>query len=173
MFSEQKLPVLHSRRLKLRPICDDDFLFMRQLDSDPAVMKYIGNGKPKSEAQTRESMSKTYDRYLKRGIGLYIVEEAGTNLKIGRAGLFAKEEGSALVWEIGLALHPSYWRKGYGKEVATCLRDWAFENLDTKFVVFVVQLENLASIELARNLGMKHWKDVSIDGLTHAVFRTC
>lgn len=172
MLSDQNLPVLYSKRLKLRPICDDDFLFMRQLDSNPAVMKYIGDGKPKSETQTRESISKNYDRYIKRGIGLYIVEDAVTNLKVGRAGLFAKEEGSDLVWEIGLALHPSYWRKGYGKEIAICLRDWALENLDTKFVVFVVQLENLPSIELARKLGMKHWKDVNIDGLTHAVFRT-
>jgi RimJ/RimL family protein N-acetyltransferase len=172
MNSDQELPVLYSKRLKLRPICDEDFLFMRQLDSDPAVMKYIGNGKPKSEAQTRESISNNYARYMKRGIGLYIAEEAVTSLKVGRAGLFAKEEGSALVWEIGLALHPAYWRKGYGKEIAICLRDWALKNLDTKFVVFVVQLENLASIELARKLGMKRWKDVSIDGHAHAVFRT-
>src|SRR5690606_29142147 len=110
-----------------------DFLFMRQLDSNPFVMKYIGNGEPKSEVQTRESISKIYERYINRGIGLYIVEEITTKLKVGRAGLFAKEEDSALVWEIGLALDPAYWRKGYGREIVICLRDWALENLDTRF----------------------------------------
>lgn len=165
-----QLPIFKTKRLALRPVADTDFQFLRKLDTDLKIMKFVGG--PKSEAETLESFNKNYERYKNHGIGLYIVVNLDNNENIGRAGLFAKKENDSLIWEIGCSLIPEAWGKGYATEICLFLRDWALNNLDTSFVVCVFDSENSGSKKIAQKLGMTFWKKVTINNSLHVIYRT-
>jgi RimJ/RimL family protein N-acetyltransferase len=59
--------------------------------------------------------------------------------------------------EFGLfyAVAPAYQRQGYATEAASALIEHAFEHLRLKRVVAMTRYENLASIGVMRNLGMR------------------
>lgn len=172
MSFDNELPIFKTKRLTLRPLVDDDFAFLRELDTDPEVMKYVNQGKLKSEAETLQNMQRNYARYEMFGIGLYIVENSLTKEKLGRAGIFAKQEENELIWEIGFSFKKSAWGKGYATEAAEFLRDWGLENLNTDYLVCFIQEDNLDSIHVASKIGMNHWKDIDIDGIPHVIYRT-
>lgn len=172
MSHDHELPILKTKRLTLRPLVDSDFDFLRELDTDPEVMKYVNQGKKKTPEETLENMQRNYARYEMFGIGLYIVENRVTKESLGRAGLFAKQEEGELIWEIGFSFKKSAWGNGYATEAAEFLRDWGLENLNTDFLVCVMHENNLDSIHVASKIGMNHWKDVDLDGIPHVIYRT-
>lgn len=172
MSHDHELPILRTKRLILRPLVDEDFAFLRELDSDPEVIKYVGDGNIRSEEVTLRTLQRNYARYEMFGIGLYLVENAITKEKLGRAGLFAKQVDNELIWEIGYGFKQSAWGKGYATEAAECLRDWGLENLDTEFLVCYIREDNLDSIHVASKLGMNPWKEEEIDGFNHVIYRT-
>lgn len=172
MSFDNELPILRSKRLILRPLTDEDFSFQRELDSDPEVIKYVGDGQIRPEERTLRTIQRAYASYEMFGIGLYIVEDARTREKLGRAGLFAKQVENDLIWEIGYGFKQSAWGKGYATEAATALRDWGLENLDTEFLVCFIREDHLDSIHVASKIGMNFWKEEVVDGINHVIYRT-
>ena len=166
------LPTFKTKRLTLRHITDDDFAFLRELDSDPEVMKRMGERRPRTEEETLKRMQKYYAQYEMFEIGLMIVEDSVTQEKLGRAGLFPKQTDEGLVWEVGYVIKPAAQGKGYATEVATYLVEWGLENLNTDFIASVIQSDNLDSIHVASKIGMNHWKDETIDGIEYTIYRT-
>lgn len=166
------LPTLKTKRLTLRHLTDDDFSFMRELDSNPEVVKYIKHGNPRTEEETTHYMQKMYANYEVFEIGMMIVEDSITHEKLGRAGLFPKNSDEGLIWEIGFAFKPTAWGKGYATEVATYLMNWGIENLETDFIVMVIQSANLDSIHVANKVGFNHWRDEFIDDIEYSIYRT-
>lgn len=172
MSHDHDLPILRTKRLILRPLTDDDLPFLREMDTDPEVMKYIGDGSIRTEEYTVNNLQKVYARYEMFGMGLYLVENALTKEKLGRAGLFAKQEDNELIWEIGYGFKKSAWGKGYATEAAEALRDWGLENLNTDYLICFIREDNLDSIHVASKLGMNHWKEEEVDGHNHVIYRT-
>jgi RimJ/RimL family protein N-acetyltransferase len=166
------LPTFKTKRLTLRHLTDDDFSFMRELDTDPQVVKYMKHGNLRTEEETTRHMQKIFANYETFEMGMMIVEDSMTSEKLGRAGLFPKNTDFGLVWEIGFAFKPAAWGKGYATEVSTYLMNWGIENLASDFIVMVIQQANLNSIHVASKIGMNHWRDEDIDGIEYSVYRT-
>lgn len=166
------LPTLQTKRLTLRHLRDDDLSFMRELDTNPDVMKYIKHGALRTEEETKQYMQKIFANYEMFEMGMMIVEDSQTGEKLGRAGLFPKNSEFGLIWEIGFAFKPSAWGKGYATEVASDLMNWGLENLNTEFIVMVMQESNLDSIHVASKVGLNHWRDELIDGIPYTIYRT-
>jgi ribosomal-protein-alanine N-acetyltransferase len=166
------LPTFKTKRLTLRHLTDDDFSFMREMDTNLEVIKYINHGDPKTEEETTRTMQKIFANYETFEMGMMIVEDSLSGEKLGRAGLFPKNTEFGLVWEIGFAFMPSAWGKGYATEVSTYLMNWGIENLVTDFIVMVIQQANLNSIHVAEKIGMNHWRDEQIDGVDYFIYRT-
>ena len=47
--------------------------------------------------------------------------------------------------EIGYHIHKKYWRKGFGKEAAIAVRDWAFEHTDYDIIYSYMKYTNVGS----------------------------
>ncbi len=74
-MSDFHLPTFETSRLKLRHFTEDDFSFMRELDTDPSVVKYLGHGQVRSEEETKNNLNKLFADYEVFDISLYIVED--------------------------------------------------------------------------------------------------
>ena len=61
-----------------------------------------------------------------------------------------------LLPEIGYHIHKDYWRRGYGKEAASAVRDWGFENTDFPALYSYMTASNIASYSTAASVGMEY-----------------
>lgn len=57
-------------------------------------------------------------------------------------------------WEVGWAVHPNEWGKGYATETAWHMMDWGFRELDIHRIVAFCHASNLASVRVMEKLGM-------------------
>lgn len=151
---------------------DDDFSFMRELDSDPQVTKFLGDGKTKTEEESRARMNRIFASYEMFDIGLYIVEDSVTKEKLGRAGFIPWTIEGEFYWEIGYSFKPSAWGKGYATEAHAYFINWGLENLNTDYLVSFIHPENLDSIHVASKNGMNFFKEIQIGEITASVYRT-
>ena len=65
----------------------------------------------------------------KNGLGLFVLIEKETGIRIGHAGLVKQQIDGKEEIEIGYWLLPQYWGKGYAREAAAAFRDYGFQAL--------------------------------------------
>jgi RimJ/RimL family protein N-acetyltransferase len=72
---------------------------------------------------------------------------------VGRAGLHhpAREDWPGV--EVGWALDPKYWGRGYATEAGRRAVQYGFDELDVSELYSVILPENIRSIAVARRLG--------------------
>lgn len=148
---------IKTERLLLRPLRPEDFGFMRALHGDTRVMKYIGSEPTRTEAQTREGLSKALalaktDPLL----GAWVAELADSGVPIGslilrKPATSEKTEGL----EIGYSFVPSQWRKGYATEAARGIIDYVFGHFGCIRIVALIHPDNDASRGTLTKLGFK------------------
>ena len=87
---------------------------------------------------------------------------------MGYCGLFffPDIDGQAEV-EIGYRLARAVWGKGYATEAAQAVRNFAFTTLDIKRLIAMIDPSNIASIRVAKKIGMHYEKDVMFEGYDH------
>lgn len=69
--------------------------------------------------------------------------------------------------EIGYRFTRNCWGYGYATEAAQAVRDHAFEFLGISRLIAIIDPSNIASINVAKKLGMQYEKDVMFAGYTH------
>ncbi|MBY8844426.1 GNAT family N-acetyltransferase [Streptomyces sp. SP2-10] len=148
---------LETERLALRHFTADDADLLIELDSDPAVMRYLSGGTPTAPELIRE-------RYLPNILGQY--EKWGGNL-----GLFAahkKDDGAFIGWfilrpepegpldevELGYRLRRAAWGKGYATEGSRALLGKAFRQLGVRMVWAETMAVNHGSRNIMKKLEM-------------------
>lgn len=147
---------LYTTRLVLRKMHPDDAQDAFDLNSDPDVVRYTGDGSFASVEEARTFLT-NYDAYEKWGYG--------------RLNCYLKENGEYIGW-CGLKYHPAedetdlgyrlkkkFWNQGYATEASLVCLQYGFEKLNLPFIVGRVMKENLASIKVLEKLGMSFWKE--------------
>ncbi|SNZ04714.1 Protein N-acetyltransferase, RimJ/RimL family [Terribacillus aidingensis] len=152
---------METDRLFIRPYTNEDLPFLGSLVSDPRVVRYIGNGKPRTKegAQLFFNWNLTH-RKDNEQLGLQVLIEKETGEKIGHAGLVPQEVEGETELEVGYWIAPAYWGKGYATEAALAFKDLAFEHLHVARIIALIYSENLASCRVADKLGMRVWKSI-------------
>lgn len=143
------LPIFETKRLILRPFSADDYHSMRELDVDPLVVKFLGHGHVRDENETLSNLQKILNDYQNYGLGLYAVEDKNSGEFLGRSGLIPWIIENTLHWEIGYSFKRSAWNKGYATECATFLLNWGFDNLETEFLISLINAHNESSVHVA------------------------
>ena len=90
-----------------------------------------------------------------RGTGQWALEEKATGSLVGRAGLHHPARDDWPGVEVGWALHPGCWGRGYATEAGRRAIDFAFGDLHLDRVCSVILPENARSIAVARRLGFR------------------
>lgn len=148
--------ILETPRLLMRKMLPEDAQACFDMNNDPEVVRYTGDGPFASLEEAREFLE-NYDPYSTEGFGRYAVLQKETGEFIGFCGLrMLKDEGYV---DLGYRLVRREWGKGYACEAAEACLEEGFSKFHLPFIVGRVMKENTASIRVLEKLGMYFWKE--------------
>lgn len=141
--------LFETRRLAVREAVWEDIPFVVSLWSDARVMRLVGfpDGIP--------TAADDVPRRLERGRGsdALLIARLRTRERIGQCVLGAPDADG--VSEPDIKLHPSFWGRGYGRELWAALVDEAFLRTTCTVVRGTPNVANIASIRMQESAGMK------------------
>ncbi|HAU0230599.1 TPA: GNAT family N-acetyltransferase [Legionella pneumophila] len=145
---------LSTKRLILTTPKLEDLDEVFELQSDPEVMRYIGDG-VRTKAMVATFLNMAIEHYAKHGFSFFSVREKDTNHFIGQAGLiYLGYDDNQPQIEVGYRLHSRYWGKSYATELTSALIKWGFDNLNIPTLMAVVEPNNVASYKVLLKAGM-------------------
>jgi RimJ/RimL family protein N-acetyltransferase len=162
------IPTLETGRLLLRQFRQSDFDALAALSADPEVMRYLGDGKPRTRAETWLAMASYLGHWELRGYGLWAVEEKATGKFVGRIGLLNPEGWPGL--EVAWTLARERWGNGFATEGAKAALDYAFSVLKLEHVISLIHTDNAASIRVALRVGEKLEGQAELFGVMRSVY---
>ena len=146
-----------SERLIYNKFNNSDFPDYTRLVSRQEVMKHItGNALNIDEARVRFQIALNADRNLDN-MGFLAVAEKSTGKFIGLSKIVPFENNMT---EIGYALLPEFWGKGYASEITRRLIDYARELGNIRELIGVVDPENQPSIRILTKHGFVFYREV-------------
>lgn len=148
---------VETERLLLRPFTSDDLEAFASINADAEVMRYIGDGKPQSRAQTEMRLNSILAHWDQHGFGLWALVDKASNALIGFCGLQYLDNTAEI--EIGYRLAKRFWGMGIATEAAAATLRYAFELLGLDRIVAVVQPQNFASQSVIEKIGLRYAKD--------------
>jgi RimJ/RimL family protein N-acetyltransferase len=164
------MTVLQASRLLLRIPGEEDADFMLKLFSDPNVNRFLLSSRPYSREIILEGIARSQACHSANKFSRWILQLKSNGEPVGHAGLLVKEIESVPELELGYALNPSAWGKGYAFEAAAATLEYAFAKLGRDRVVAITHPENRASIRLAERIGMVNERKVLWKGKAAYLF---
>ena len=145
-------PKIETARLILREWSLADVDRFAEIYSDPEVMKYVGDRRPRTREETYRRKERSLADYREHGFGMWAVVRKEDGRIIGRCGLQYLDDGEV---EIGWLLERSAWGHGYAYEAARACIEYGLEELKLPRIVAVAMPDNTASVRLMEKLGMR------------------
>jgi RimJ/RimL family protein N-acetyltransferase len=145
---------IETPRLLLREFTLDDAAVFLRLGSDPAIIRYTGDGgSMKTLDDARASMvARPIADYQKHGYGRWAVVLKSTGEVIGFAGLKYLDDLGEV--DIGYRLLPEYWGQGLATEASRPAIEFGLSELKLPRILGLVDRENVASVHVLEKLGL-------------------
>ncbi|MFY4722483.1 GNAT family N-acetyltransferase [Streptomyces sp. LaBMicrA B280] len=148
---------LETDRLTLRRFTADDADLLIELDSDPAVMRYLSGGEATAPEIVRERhlpfIIAGYEKWDGR-LGLFAAHEKGGGAFIGWFCLRPERDGPRDEAELGYRLRQAAWGKGYATEGSRALLHKGFTELGVRTIWAETMTVNRGSRKVMEKLGM-------------------
>ena len=159
--------VLETERLFLRKMNMGDYDALYKILADSDIMRHYPY--TFDERRVRGWIERNMERYLRDGFGLWAVCLKDNGEMIGDCGLTLQNIEGEMLPEIGYHIRRDCQRKGYAKEAAKAVMDWAFRNTDYPALYSYCKYTNEASIRTAEAIGMQFDKEYpdEVNGITH------
>lgn len=167
-------PTLHTERLTLRPFREGDLDAYTALLQAPEVRASLHLPDDVGREHAWSGMAAWLGQWELRGTGQWALEERSSGMFVGRAGSHWPERADWPGIEIGWALHPDHWGRGYATEAGAAACDWVFAHHDVDAIYSVILPENTASQAVARRLGFAPWQErtmSSFPSMPHMIWR--
>ncbi|MGE5088102.1 MAG: GNAT family N-acetyltransferase [Candidatus Levyibacteriota bacterium] len=146
-------PWLATRRLALHEIGVEHANELHELDSDPRVMRYVGNGHPSTREQVDEAVRRVSRAYaLYPGLGTWRATRRDNGEFVGWFAL--KYVPRTAEVEVGYRLRFGAWGKGYATEGASALVRYGFDELGLHRIIGVTHPDNAASQRVLQKAGL-------------------
>jgi [ribosomal protein S5]-alanine N-acetyltransferase len=143
--------LLETDRLRLRPLTDHDAAFLLRLLNEPSFLENIGDKGVRTLDQARQFIrSGPYTSALP-GYGMNVVELKEDGTPIGMCGLLKREHLDHP--DVGYALVPEHWSRGYAAEAAGAVLRYARESLGLDTLLAVTSVGNDASARVLERVG--------------------
>lgn len=144
---------LQTPRLALFEITRHHANELYELDADPRVMRYIGNGRASTREQVDDAMQRLPRAYtLYPGLGTWRATRRDNG---GFVGWFAlKYIPKTVEVEVGYRLRYGAWGRGYATEGARALLRYGFDELGLHRIVGVTHPDNVASQRVLVKAGL-------------------
>jgi RimJ/RimL family protein N-acetyltransferase len=161
--------IVETDRLKLRELTTDDAPFFLQLVNTDGWLQNIGDRKVytlnDAEIYLKDRVLKSYEV---NQFGMWGMELKGSNELIGMCGLVKRSQLKEI--DIGFALLPAYYRRGYTLESAKVVMNYAKNTLKILNVVAICNTDNKASLSLLQKLGLTIDKKIKLNGDTDVFY---
>ncbi len=146
---------LETDRLVLRRFTPADVDLLVDLDSDPAVLRYIG--RPRSRDEIETDILPRFLRYYERfpGYGFWAAIEKSTGEFVGWFHFRPAENAPLDEPELGYRLRKSAWGKGYATEGSRALIDKGFTEFGARRVVASAMAVNTGSRRVMEKAGLR------------------
>lgn len=162
--------ILETERLMLRCQLETDLDAIDAIQSDPQVMKYVGNGKTTSREETEKSI-KFWKKYgEEKGYSSWAVVEKGTGRVIGKAGFAELPDKSDV--EVFYMFVKDAWGKGYATEISGALIEYGKEKLGLKRIVAFTFPENIPSQNVVKKIGLVRDGETTVSNIRFLRFVT-
>jgi len=146
--------LLDTERLRLREFRAADTEALYRLDSDPRVMRYIGDGSIGTRASVAGALARARKYYrVYPGLGAWPAEARATGAFIGWFCL--KYVPKTVEVEVGYRLLPEAWGHGYATEGARALVRRGFQDLGLHRIIGLTHPDNIASQRVLRKAGLR------------------
>jgi len=167
------IPVLETKRLRLRGHEPRDFTEAFAMWSDPVVVRFIG-GKPNTEQQVWSKQLAYAGLWTRLGFGYWAVEEKETGKFVGELGFadFKRELTPSIqgVPELGWAFVTRVHGQGYATEGVQAAIAWGDQHLKSKRTVCMIDPENVASQRVAQKCGYQEYARTTYNGAATVLF---
>lgn len=144
-------PTLETERLILRLPRIDDFDRYAEMFAHEGT-SHIGGPLTRGDAWRR--FLQMPGAWAVQGFAMFSLVEKATGNWVGHAGPWHPDGWPGT--EVGYALHPDAWGKGYATEACAASMDWAFEQLGWTDVIHSISPANVASQAVAMRLGSRN-----------------
>jgi RimJ/RimL family protein N-acetyltransferase len=148
------MTIIETDRLRLQPLTPDDAEFILKLLNEPSFIQNVGDKGVRTLAEARSYiMDGPMASYEKFGFGLLLLVIRETNLPVGICGLLKRETLEDV--DIGYALLPEFWSRGYALEATLAVMSHARKNLGLKRILAITTAHNQSSIRLLGKVGFQ------------------
>lgn len=152
------MKVLETERLLLRHIVNDDYEDLFRMNSDPIVMKYVGDGSTRDRDQMVKELEMLISHYTRKpGFGIWATVVKETDEFAGASGLVYYDNTPEI--EVGYRILPEHWNKGYATEASVGLLQYGFKTMNLAKIVSSAHVRNLASRRVMEKIGMSYVDD--------------
>lgn len=147
--------ILETERLRLRTMELEDAAFYLELVNDPTWIAGIGDkGLHTLEAAREAILGGPLAMQRERGHSLYVVERKEDGAALGLSGLIKRDALPDV--DIGYALRPAHWGRGYAYEAGAAVLGLARDGLRLPRVLAITKPSNTASGQLLEKLGLSY-----------------
>jgi RimJ/RimL family protein N-acetyltransferase len=161
MSVQERQPVISfsTARLLLRPPEESDVSALMEMDADPEVMRYIGDGSviPPDRERALRAVTRWQNLWDEQGFGMCSVVVRETSEYAGWVMLatpaFLPEILPAV--EIGWRLRRDHWGRGYATEAAAELLRFGLTEAGLDRVVSIRDIGNVQSKRVMDKLGLR------------------
>jgi len=162
---------LQSKRLRFRNYTNADFYFLKGLLQSKDMMRYIGDGQTRNDAEVEQFLSWIYTHYRENEqTGLKIIENRKTGEPIGHAGIVPQMVNGQMQFEISYWVAKAYWGQGFATEAAETMKAYAEQEMQLTQLIALIQPGNFVSMRIAETIGMHLDKTEMLNGQEVHVF---
>lgn len=153
--------ILETDRLLIRWLSLDDSQFILRLLNEPSFIQNIADRGVRNDDDARSYIQNgpiaSYEQF---GFGLYLLQLKVSGTPIGICGLLKRDSFDSP--DLGYALFPEHWSKGYALEAAKAVLNFARNDLNLQRVLAIVNADNFASIRLLEKCSFRFEKPVRL-----------
>ena len=161
------LSLPETERLFLREMVPEDFGALYAVLGDAENTKHYPYAF--DETRVRAWIDRNRERYRTLGFGLWAVCLKETGEMIGDCGLTLQPIRGEMLPEIGYHIRRDRQRRGYAREAASAVMDWAFAHTAYDVLYSYCKYTNTPSVRTAESVGMRFVTEYpdETNGITH------
>jgi len=156
-------------RLCVRRLREGDVGALFAVYGDAEAMRWVGDGRPLSQAQCVDWVAVTRRNVAARGYGMSVLTDRTSADVLGFCGL-VHPNGQPEA-EIKYALRRSAWGRGLATEAVAGMLAWGTRTFGITRVIATAAADNTASHRVLRKAGLQSGEArIDVDGTTTCVF---
>jgi RimJ/RimL family protein N-acetyltransferase len=160
---------VETARLTGEPLGEGHHADLCTLLSDPRVGETLGGVLTPPRVADRLAVQVAH--WADHGFGHWLWRARDSGELVGRGGLQRTSVDGRWEVEVGWAVVPELWGRGYATELGLASVEHAFERLGIADVVAFTLPHNRASRRVMEKLGFEYEKDIEHAGMPHVLYR--